>query len=364
MRDALIIGGGPAGSLAALLLARAGWAVTLVEQHRFPRDKVCGECVAALGLDVLRRVGLLDRLTAAGAVGLRRAGLHPPEGRSLFLDLPRPMAGLSRSVMDALLLGAAIEAGAAVRQPARCEYVEPGSRTVHVRDLATNTVESHRPSYLLIADGKSALLPDRPLPTSDLGVKAHFENVDGQRDAIELFGLGGYYGGLAAIEGGLWNAAFSVPAARLRENRGDVAGVFGSMLSENAALRRRLAGARRVSDWLASPLPRFGVRRRWPANVIPLGNAAAALDPIGGEGMGLALRSAELAVESLIAPGDNSSLNGRALAWRFRRLWRVRSAACRAAAALASSPALAGAAVELLNSNERLARAAMAFLGK
>ena len=56
---------------------------------------------------------------------------------------------------------------------------------------------------------------------------------------------------------------------------------------------------RRVGPWLVSPLPRFSVARRWPERVIPVGNAAAALEPIGGEGMGLALRSAELAAAAL-----------------------------------------------------------------
>ena len=357
MRDALIIGAGPAGSLAGLLLARAGWRVTVVEQHRFPRDKVCGECLSAMGLDVLGRAGLMDSLRGAGAVALGRALLHAPDGRSVSLELPRPLAGLSRAVLDELLLRAAAAAGAIVRQPARCEYVDPGSRTVHVRDLVTNTVESHRPTYLLIADGKAALLPDRPLPTADLGMKAHFEDVDGPRDAIELFGLTRCYGGLAPIEGGRWNAAFSVPAARVRDSKGDVAGVFTAMESENVNLRRRLARARQLSEWLASPLPRFGVRRRWPANVIPLGNAAAAVEPIGGEGMGLALRSAELAAEALVTRTNS-------LPRHMRRLWAVRRAACRIGGKAASRPLISIAAVELLGHNERLARAAMALMGK
>src|SRR4028118_599181 len=105
--DATVIGGGPAGSAAAVLRARAGWAVTLVEQHRFPRDKVCGECVSALGFDVLTRLGLRESFLSLGAISLAFSTLHAPSGGLARLALPRPMYGLSRRAMDPLLLDAA-----------------------------------------------------------------------------------------------------------------------------------------------------------------------------------------------------------------------------------------------------------------
>jgi len=81
MRTATVIGAGPAGSTAAMLLARAGWSVTLVEQHRFPRDKVCGECLSALGIDVLtRQTGTPDNSDKRDAPVDERPGhpaLHP-----------------------------------------------------------------------------------------------------------------------------------------------------------------------------------------------------------------------------------------------------------------------------------------------
>src|SRR4051795_10151557 len=107
MRDVTIIGAGPAGCIAAIALARLGWDVTLVEQHRFPRDKVCGECLSALGIEVLRRLGLADDVRAAGAVRLDRALLHAPNGTCAWAPLPRPMWGISRTALDALLLQAA-----------------------------------------------------------------------------------------------------------------------------------------------------------------------------------------------------------------------------------------------------------------
>ena len=56
--DALIIGAGPAGAATAILLAQAGWQVILVEQHAYPRQKVCGECLTAGGLALLDELGV------------------------------------------------------------------------------------------------------------------------------------------------------------------------------------------------------------------------------------------------------------------------------------------------------------------
>jgi 2-polyprenyl-6-methoxyphenol hydroxylase-like FAD-dependent oxidoreductase len=360
--DVTIIGAGPAGSVAARVLARAGWRVTLVEQSRFPRDKVCGESLSATGIGVLTRLGLAGHVRSLGPAILTRTALHAGDGRSATLPLPRAMWGVSRRAMDAVLLDAARDAGVRVLQPARCESL---NGSLAVRDLIANTIEHLHPDWTLLADGKAALLPHRPRATADLGVKAHFANVDAPRDAVELFGVRGHYVGLAPIERGWSNVAYSVPAARLERFRGDLDGLWQQVCSENPTLERRFARATRVGDWLASPLPRFAVVRHWPDRVIPLGNAAAALEPIGGEGMGLAMRSAELAALALDdAARTGTPLPVRTLQRSFNRLWQTRRLACRALARLLSTPALAGDVVDWARGSESLSRAAMRMIGK
>jgi flavin-dependent dehydrogenase len=263
------------------------------------------------------------------------------------------------------LIEFARDAGVVVRQPVRVESLSWDGPALRVRDLVTNEVETVRATAVLLADGKAALLPLRPRATTDLGVKAHFAGVAGPRDAVELFGVRGHYVGVAPVESELSNVAYSVPAERVRRFGNDFDGLWRQLLTENATLDERFRGAARVGDWLASPLPRFAVVRDWPAGVIPVGNAAAALEPIGGEGIGLALRSAELAVEALRA----ADVGGRgvdvgALRRQFEGLWRARRVACRVVAKLLSRPRLAGAAMELAGAIEPLARVALRLMGK
>ncbi|HEX8913469.1 MAG TPA: NAD(P)/FAD-dependent oxidoreductase [Humisphaera sp.] len=365
--SAIVVGAGPAGSVAALLLARAGWRVDLVEQHRFPRDKVCGECLSALGIEVLTRLGLDGTVRAFGTIPLRFTALHAASGESVRLPLPREMWGISRHVLDQVLLLEAARAGATVHQPARCEGFETvdGRPVVRLRDLVTNHVAEHAPDWVVVADGKSTLFAPSPAPTRDFGLKAHFKDVDGPGDAIELFGALGTYGGLAPIEANRWNAAFSVPADLLRAHAGDLEMVFERLVGENKVLRRRLREATRVCPFLASPLPRFAVRADWPAGVVPVGNAAAALEPIGGEGMGLALRSAELAAEHLIrAEQRGVGLDQPGLVQAYLKLWRTRRLACRAAARVVSSGRFAGLAMEVLRHDDRPGRLALRLMGK
>ena len=232
MPDAAIIGGGPAGSVAALLLGRAGWRVTLIEQQSFPRDKVCGECLSALGISVLRRLGLDDTIQSCSPALLTHASLHAPDGPSARFQLVSPMWGISRRLLDALLFDAARDAGAHVLQPARCESLSHGESVpqLTVRDLRTNHRTTLCPDHVLIADGKGALMPDRPTLTGDFGIKAHFTNVDSPSDTIALFGVRGHYGGVAPIEAERWNVAFSIPAGDLSDGGGDLDQLFASTI--------------------------------------------------------------------------------------------------------------------------------------
>ena len=363
MSSVVIIGAGPAGSAAAFALASRGWDVILIEQHRFPRDKVCGECLSTLGLRTLSELGLLDRVRALNPVNLTHTALHAPSGASADFALPQPMWGLSRMALDSALLAASCDAGARILQPARCECI---NGTMAVRDLSDNTIHDLNPEWTLLADGKSALMPTRPPTTADLGVKAHFTNVDSPRDTIDLFGVRGHYIGVAPVECDRWNVAFSIPIAKLRRlglsasdfNFDDL---WSHLLTENRALAARFKHASRGSNWLTSPLPRFGVRTTWPDRVIPLGNAAAALEPIGGEGMGLALRSAQLAVRELVSsPAPDLTRLRR----DFQRLWQSRRVASRALAGLLSSPLLSRPMIRLARANKAFPALAMALVGK
>jgi 2-polyprenyl-6-methoxyphenol hydroxylase-like FAD-dependent oxidoreductase len=348
--------------MAGILLARAGWQVSLIEQHRFPREKVCGECLSPLALEVLHRSDLLATIRAAGAIKLRSFAVYAGR-RSACVSLSQPMLGLSRGRFDDILLNAAKQAGVTVYQPARCHSTrrEADQCELQIRDLAANRVFTLTTSHVLLADGKGALLPSRPATTGDFGIKAHFTNLATGRDAIELFSSSGRYGGVAPVEDDRWNAAFSVKASDLAACEGDIDRLFARLCRGNHFLADRFVWAERCGEWLASPLPRFGVTRNWPAGVIPVGNAAAALEPIGGEGMGLALRSAELASEFLLA---GSMQNAARLRSRFEHLWSLRRAACRAAARLVASPIFGSAAMGLLARSQSVARLALRLTGK
>ncbi len=353
MSRAVVIGAGPAGTVAAIFLARRGIDVTLVEQHRFPRDKVCGECLSAMGIDVLERVGLGNEVKTV-AVQLTASAMYGPAGECAQLSLPSPMWGISRARLDNLLILHALRCGAKLVQPARCEGIE--GKQSRIRDLSNNNLFAIAADWFFVADGKGSLFAEKKAATGDFGIKAHFAGVSAPTGTIGLYALNGHYVGVAPVEGGLWNIAFSAPLAKVRRFERDFDGLLREAMHENAALGAHLRSAKRAGEWLAAPLPRFGVARSWPANVIPIGNAAAAIEPIGGEGMGLAMRSAELAVEQVDRQG--------ALRGDYSRLWELRRTACRFAGVVMSHPFVSGAAVELVAGNESLARQAMALLGK
>src|SRR5262245_65824981 len=123
MLDVIVIGGGPAGSTAGALLARAGWSVAIVERAVFPRRKVCGEFLSATNLPLLRILGLHGLFHELAGPEVRRVALFGRDD-AVIADMPRmpgdPEAwgrALGREHLDAALLDRAAAEGARVWQP-------------------------------------------------------------------------------------------------------------------------------------------------------------------------------------------------------------------------------------------------------
>jgi flavin-dependent dehydrogenase len=372
--DAVVIGGGPGGSAAAWLLARAGWSVGLLERQAFPRRKVCGEYLSATNFPLLRRLGLAEEFRASAGPPVRSVGLFAGP-RCLSAPLPRLPGdldgwgrALSRERLDTLLLEQAIRAGVVVRQPATALALERHGDDYLCRGLCLTrraTFDWQAP-VVIAAHGswQPGRLPSQPPPRparrADLfGFKAHFRDADLAAGLMPLLTFPGGYGGIVHCDGGRVSLSCCVRRDRLaalRAQSGAAAGpvVLGHIREACAGARRVLAGAQRCGAWLAAGPIRPGIRVGGPPGLFLVGNAAGEAHPVVAEGISMALQAAWLLTRRLTQwrqdggrPADLARVGAAyAAAWRGHFAPRVLTAA--AVAQWAMRPATVAWTVPLL----------------
>ena len=327
--DALVIGGGVAGSTAAILLAAAGWSVALVEKRAFPRRKVSGECIAAPNLALLDALGVGDEFRALAGPPLERVGLYSGDDE-LYANLPRLRDGapwgraLGRERLDTLLLARAEELGATVYQPWSVVDVERRDGA-HACTLATNRAgESTTVAATVLVDAHGSWEPS-PLAGareraqsrgSDLfAFKANFLRADIETGLLPVLAFDGGYGGMVLGDGGQLTIACCVRREALRAARAGASSESAGAAVEEllrrscAGVRRALNGAQRVGTWLSVGPIRPGRRALWSERGgFAVGNAAGEAHPILGEGISMAMQGAfllcarlELEREALLA---------------------------------------------------------------
>ncbi len=334
--DVAVIGGGPAGSTAAALLADSALRVIVLEKGTFPRDKVCGEFLSPAGIDLLLRLGVWPRVSATQPQ-IVRAFVLTTRRHDAQCPLPWPGLGISRWTLDRLLWEHAQASGAVTWDRSAVVKVQG--------DFARGfSLEVQRPSRppervharsVICAAGRQWRSPRgatvaRPsLRQGLVGLKAHFYGVHlDQR--VELHAVPRGYCGVAEVEGERANLCCLVRADAFRRAGGTPDRLFDHMLQENPRLRARMAGARRVGPhWLAVS---FAYRKRAAPvddGIWRIGDSAAMIAPLTGDGMSMALRSAEIAAATLRAAFGGHLTWERAAAayvagWRrvfSRRLW-------------------------------------------
>ncbi len=376
--EVIVVGGGPAGSTTALLLARAGHSVLLLDKATFPRHKACSEYVNAGGVAVLDELGMLDDAMAAGAHRLTEMRIHSPEGGQFTAQFDRASPGrhaigLSRYRLDAMLLDAARAAGVTVmeRTHARNVSLQPGApATVEVSSGGTTT--QLRAPLIVGADGHHScvtrslgLEQTRRWPRR-IGLVAHYRQVAGNNHGGDMYVTSDGYAGLAPLEDGLTNIALVVPEARVQQRSGSVDDLFEQRLAAIPELSRRLEGAVRLGN--PRGIGRLGHRVRQPAGdgYLLVGDAAGFLDPFTGDGIYEALRGAQLAapvISRALAAGDVSE---RALApyrWERRRVFTMKRQLCWVVQGFVHNPAAMNYATRRLERRETVGLELAAALG-
>lgn len=383
--DAVVIGAGPAGSAAAILLARAGWTVALLERQAFPRRKVCGECIAASNLPLLATLGLSDALSSIAGpelqlVTLMRGNHEVSAPMPPGIDLAHPWGfALGRETLDTLLLEQARSSGAEVMQPWSLKAVsgEAGAWQCAVRSGTTGRSLVLNASVLIDAHGSWEPLPvqskedSRHIPRraphrpSDLfGFKSNFTESAHRTSEISVLSLHGGYGGMVVADRGVTTVACCIRRDRLNALRrlhgGESAGdaVQAWLLRESRGVRFALNGATRAGPWLSAGPIRPGVRVGTKNRYFCIGNAAGEAHPILGEGMSMALQSAALLCSHLLKyhPIKSSSepLNQdqvlRSYASDWQRIFGPRMRLAAVFAHMAMEPSTSGALMALVRS--------------
>lgn len=299
--DAVVVGAGPAGAMTALELARAGAEVLLLDRQAPPRWKVCGCCLSPGTQSLLREAKLARVLDGSGAVPLHTLRLGG-WGATAELRLGGSVA-LSRAVLDASLVQAAVEAGATLAAPARARLGPcSGDRRTVLVDRDASSVEVGARVAVAAAGLGSPLLSEAlrdvgggseaVSPRAPIGFGARFApSTPGYAPGVIHMAVGreGYVGLVRLEEGSLEVAAALAPA-------GLEAGV-----RPEEAVHRLLEGAGfpalegTPSDgWRGTPRLTRRLSTRGAGRLFAVGDAAGYVEPFTGEGIGWALSGARI----------------------------------------------------------------------
>ncbi len=294
--DLIVVGGGPAGTSAAIRAARRGARVLLCEQGKFPRHKVCGEFVSAESLGLLETL-LIDKFKILLSASLRisRARLFL-DGRVLETPVRPPAASIARLNLDAALAESAGAAGGEIRYQTTVKKIS-GDGPFSIATSAGN-FESRA---VVNASGRWSNLTSAVTAGTSaekwLGVKGHFAEVFPANSVDLYFFTGGYCGVQPVTMADSRDSAGRVNACAVV--RADVALTLPEIFKLNLELRER------SRQWqpLIEPVSTSPLIFRKPLpekdGVLNAGDAAAFVDPFVGDGISLALRSGSLAADCL-----------------------------------------------------------------
>jgi geranylgeranyl reductase family protein len=286
--DVVIVGAGPAGSTCAAFCAQAGLRTLLLEREKFPREKVCGDCLNPSCWPVLRRLGMFERVRALPHGNLDAVDFIAIGGQKIHVDLPRgdeSEIAIKRSLFDDLLMSRAKELGVDVREATTVSAIEKSASGDWKIDIGNETIEAH---ILVGADGRNSTVARlcnlSPRPARErVALQSHIPlpKAFGNRVVLQFLPEG--YSGQAPVND--------------RELNLCLVGIPASISSLRVWAEKSFGIAPNHQWRTITPLTRDAIA---PAhdNLFLIGDAACVVEPFTGEGIYYALRGGELAADA------------------------------------------------------------------
>jgi flavin-dependent dehydrogenase len=308
--DVIVVGARCAGSPTAMLLARAGFRVLLVDRAHFPSDSMRCHYIQRPGVEYLSRWGLLPRIEATGTPRIESAtvdlGDFPltltPEKAPEFPGNYAPR----RFVLDAILVEAAAEAGVSVRQGCSVhDLIWEDGRVAGVRGRMAGGLEVVERAHLVVgADGiysRVARAVDAPAynehPVATCCYYSYFEDVP--VGGIEISFRDDRFVVAFPTNAGLTGVGVALPIGEFPRFRNDIEGTFMAALEKTPTIAARVAAGRRAERWLGTAdLPGYFRRSHGPGWAL-VGDAGHHKDPIPARGISDAFHSAALLAEAI-----------------------------------------------------------------
>jgi menaquinone-9 beta-reductase len=330
--DVAIVGGGPAGSSCAAFCARAGLHTLVLEREKFPREKVCGDCLNPSCWAVLNRLDLVNRTRTLPHAELERVEFIAIGGHRVITDLPsgdQCELAIKRSFFDELLLKRAGELGAQIRE----ETTVTALTNTSSWKIETASGENFAARVLVGADGRNStvarfcnLLP-RP-ERERIALQSHVPLPGNFRNRVVLQLLPHGYVGLSPVNDEELNVCLVAKPGNINALKTWATKRF-AVLSDHA--------------WRTiTPLTRAAIP---PAheNLFLIGDAARVIEPFTGEGIFYGMRSGELAANAIARTmrGEDRQATMREFSRAYAQMYRGRLWINRLARAAVLSPRIA-----------------------
>ena len=307
--DVIIVGGGPAGSTCATLLARAHAKVLLIDKAEFPRDKACGDFISARLKSNLEKLQLLPSLSEIPHAIVSNIHFAHPQAGSFNLQRP-PAKGFicRREVFDISLFSHAQKGVEVIQHSAVKQILFEGNRAIGIQTDS----ETYRSKIVVGADGANGVVAKAlGVETFDenhnaVAIRSYYSKIKGLEETAELHFLDevqpGYFWIFPLnLQTGEANVGLGILSRNVRNSNLHLKELLTKICYEHPLFRDRFATAECDAPVKGWSLP-FGSKKRsvaFPGAVL-LGDAAGLIDPMSGEGIENAVRSAQCAAPILL----------------------------------------------------------------